>query len=149
MIIMIRPTITKPPNDTVADVYGEVKLTCAATGSPQPTIHWFKLKDGKGISITNADPATLLIEEMGLDDRGLYHCEDTKRAGKDVSVGSVLNVKGRSSNCLYVCMYVCQVPLGVLQFNTPLQLTEGFYNSARDGENIQEVKNLILQVSNY
>ena len=25
-----------------------------------------------------------------------------------VSVGSVLNVKGRSSSCLYVCMHMCQ-----------------------------------------
>ena len=93
MIITIPPTITKAPSDTTADLYGEVKLTCVATGNPQPIIHW--LKDGKRMFMSNADPPMLLIEEMGLHDRGLYHCEATNSAGKDVSVTSLLNIKSK------------------------------------------------------
>ena len=94
MIILVPPTITKHPSNTTADLYGEVELTCVATGNPQPIIHWFK--DGKRISMADADLPTLLIEEMGLDNRGLYHCEATNTAGKDVSVSSVLNLKSKS-----------------------------------------------------
>ena len=93
---MIPPTITKPPSDTTADLYSEVELSCVATGNPQPIIHWFK--DGKRIFMSDADPPTLVIEEMGLNDRGLYHCEATNAAGKDVSVSSVLNLKSKSLN---------------------------------------------------
>ena len=96
MIITIPPTITKPPSDTIADLYGRVELTCVATGNPQPIIHWFK--DGKRLSMFDADPPTLLIEEMTLNDRGLYHCEATNTAGKDVSVASVLNLRSKSLN---------------------------------------------------
>ena len=58
---MIPPTITKPPNDTAAELYGEVELTSPATCSPQPTIHWFK--NGKRIFTSDPDPSTLLFEE--------------------------------------------------------------------------------------
>ena len=91
---MITPTITKPPHDTTADLYGEVELSCAATGNPHPIISWFK--DGKRIFMSDADPPMLLIEEMGLDDRGWYHCEAMNTAGIDVSVSSVLNLKSKS-----------------------------------------------------
>ena len=91
VIITIPPTITMGPSDTTADLYGEVELTCLATGNPQPVIHWFK--DGKRFFTSNADPPMFLIEEMSLDNRGLYHCEATNTAGKDVSVSSVLNLK--------------------------------------------------------
>ena len=94
MIITIPPTITMGPSDTTADLYGEVELTCVANGNPQPIIHWFK--DGKRMFMSDADPPMLLIEEMSLDNRGLYHCEATNTAGKDVSVSSVLNLKSKS-----------------------------------------------------
>ena len=94
MIITIPPTITNPPNETTADLYDTVELTCVATGNPQPIIHWFK--DGKRIFMSQADFPTLLIEEMGVDDRGLYHCEATNSAGKAVSMGSLLNLKSKS-----------------------------------------------------
>ena len=93
MIITIPPTITKPPRESTVDLYSEVELTCEATGNPQPIIHWFK--DGKRIFMSDADPPTLLIEEMDLNHRGLYHCEATNTAGKDVSVASVLNLKSK------------------------------------------------------
>ena len=91
---MIAPTITKPPSDTTADMYGEVELPCVATGNPQPIIHWFK--DGKRIFMSDADPPMLLIEEMGLDDRGWYHCEAINTIGIDISVRSVLNLKSKT-----------------------------------------------------
>ena len=94
MVIIIPPTITKHPSDTTADLYGEVELSCVATGNPQPIIHWFK--DGKRIFTSDADPPMLLIEEMSLNNRGLYHCEATNAAGKDVSMGSVLNLNSKS-----------------------------------------------------
>ena len=96
MIILIPPVITNPPTNITTHPYSEVRLTCVATGNPEPIIHWFK--DGKRLFTSDADPPTLLIEEMGLKDRGLYHCEATNTAGKDVSTGSVLNLKSRRFN---------------------------------------------------
>ena len=95
VVIIIPPTITNPPSDTLAYLYSQVELTCVATGNPQPIIHWFK--DGKRLFTSDADPPILLIEEMGLDDRGFYHCEATNSAGKDVSMVIVLNI-----NCTLV-----------------------------------------------
>ena len=103
VIIIIPPTITNPPSDATADLYGEVELSCVAIGNPQPIIHWFK--DGKRIFMSDADPPTLVIEEMSLDDRGLYHCEAANTAGKDVSVRSLLNLKSKS---LISWQYLCE-----------------------------------------
>ena len=104
VIITIPPTITMGPSDTTADLYGEVELTCVASGNPQPIIHWFK--DGKRILMSNADPPMLLIEEMGLDYRGLYHCEATNTAGKYVSVSSLLNIKSKFTSLTIVIINV-------------------------------------------
>ena len=45
--------------------------------------------------MSEADSPTLLVEEVGLDDRGFYHCEATNIAGKAVSMKSVLRI-----NCM-------------------------------------------------
>ena len=107
VFIIIPPMITQPPSDTTADLYSQVQLTCGATGNPQPVIHWFK--DGERVSTSEADPPTLLLEEMALNNRGLYHCEATNAAGKVVSDVSVLNVKSKSLCCLnlLVSKHVC------------------------------------------
>ena len=64
--------ITEPPKDTTASLYSSTSLTCRATGSPTPTIHWYK--DNRIIRNKNSDPSVLVFTELDLSDRGFYHC---------------------------------------------------------------------------
>ena len=94
--VEVPPVITQPPIDTVGQIYSEVKLTCVATGNPQPTILWYK--DGRRLTDAVADFPTLVFPELGLSDRGFYYCEafsfqNGKRV-RDTSETVILNIHG-------------------------------------------------------
>ena len=83
VVVRIHPVISSPPVSTATSLYSQATLTCQAIGNPQPVIHWFK--GSARVSTDSADSPTLLIEEMGLDDRGFYHCEASNPVGSSVS----------------------------------------------------------------
>ena len=66
--VEIPPTITEHPVNTVGQLYGEVELSCIATGNPQPTILWYK--DGHRLTDAVADFPVLVIPRLELSDRG-------------------------------------------------------------------------------
>lgn len=96
VVIEIPPEIVDPPVDTIGRLYTSVTLHCVATGNPQPSIKWHK--DGQPQTITAIDPPTIVINELGLSDRGFYQCEaESVLSGKRVSMLSktvVLNIEG-------------------------------------------------------
>ena len=69
----VPPRITEPPKTTTGRLYSSASLTCKATGSPTPSILWYK--DKRLIINNNTDPAVLSFTELNLSDRGFYHCE--------------------------------------------------------------------------
>ena len=89
VVVRINPEISSPPVNTVASLYSTATLSCLATGNPRPVIHWFR--NGERVSATSADSPTLLVEEMGLDDRGFYHCEASNPSGSSVSKAVILS----------------------------------------------------------
>ena len=97
--IEVPPMITKPPVDTVGQLYSEVELSCIATGNPPPTILWYK--DGRRLTDAVADFPTLVFSKLDLNDRGFYYCEafsfqDGQRVS-DISKPIILNIEG---NCI-------------------------------------------------
>ena len=89
VVVGIHPEISSPPVNTAASLYSTATLSCLATGNPRPVIHWFR--DGERVSNASADSPTLLVEEMGLDDRGFYHCEASNPSGSSVSKAVTLS----------------------------------------------------------
>ena len=71
--ISLPPEFTEVPMDTVGQLYGQVVLTCIATGNPAPVITWYK--DGQTISDSDSNFFQLTISELGLEQRGFYSCE--------------------------------------------------------------------------
>ena len=73
VVVSIPPLITQSPKHTSGNVYSTTNLTCKATGSPIPTLLWYK--DDVLIPNDNSDPSLLLFSELNLNDRGFYHYE--------------------------------------------------------------------------
>lgn len=96
VVIEIPPEITEPPVDTVGQLYSEAVLSCVPTGNPQPTVHWYK--DESRLTNAVADFSMLVFPELGLKNRGFYHCEAfSLQVGQTVRVASesvILNIEG-------------------------------------------------------
>ncbi|PAA59987.1 hypothetical protein BOX15_Mlig017207g2 [Macrostomum lignano] len=62
-------------------------IRCSASGSPQPTISWFK--DGAALTpdsrrlVTRSDGQELEIVSVGPESQGVYRCEAVNGAGRD------------------------------------------------------------------
>ena len=98
--IAFPPELTEVPTDTIGQLYGRVTLTCIATGNPAPTITWFK--DGQMLPSTDTNFFQYTISELGLEERGFYHCEaanyvdGSERVVKSSEV--VVNIEGESTS---------------------------------------------------
>jgi len=84
------PVIVVSPITTFLRLYQRLVLRCIATGNPQPTIAWFK--DGR--KIAGEVSLLLVIEEVELSDRGVYHCTATNTLGNVNSTPAVINIIG-------------------------------------------------------
>ena len=76
-----------------------VTLTCEVTGSPMPTVTWFKasteIKNSRDLCVLyNGRVAKLEIAQAYVEDTGEYSCVATNVAGKAVCSAKV-TVKGR------------------------------------------------------
>ena len=100
VVIEIAPEITQPPVDTSAVLYSEVVLTCLATGSPQPAVKWYR-NGARLFEDADVDSPTLIVPEMGIADRGFYHCVASNSVGSVVSGTVVLNIDGMGQIALY------------------------------------------------
>ena len=100
MTVIIPPKIVQPPKNTSERLYSSTSLTCKATGSPTPTILWYK--DNKLIDNDNVDQFVLNITELDVKDRGFYHCEAKSFIdGKYQSVNSSTILLNITSKYIY------------------------------------------------
>ena len=95
------PEIQAGPQNTFQKLYSMVNLTCIATGTPEPSITWYK----DGTRLPNQQLPFLLIPELQLQHRGLYHCEasnqirfesdpETLHPRMAISHKAVVNIEG-------------------------------------------------------
>ena len=88
--ILEAPRIERGPQTTFAGIYSSVNLSCVVSGSPQPSVQWFK--DNSPLS--GQVYPFYFIQSVELDDRGVYHCEGVNSEGSVVSNPAVLNILG-------------------------------------------------------
>ena len=127
-MVYILPQITQPPKNTSVNLHSTTNLTCKATGSPIPTILWYK--DNVLIFNDNTDASVLLFHELDLTDRGYYHCEAKSVInGNYVSVISsrvLLNIAG-----IFVFIdFINYCKLDIVQYEAKIQLSNDFYESS-------------------
>ena len=84
------PEILTPPETVFAELYSSVLLMCETTGSPQPTVQWFR----DGVAIPNERSSRLTIPSVLLSDRGQYYCTATNSEGSTQSDVAYINVIG-------------------------------------------------------
>ena len=103
------PTIIHGPQSIFVGIYDNVTLTCAASGSPQPTIHWYK----DNTLLQGEVSPSYIIQSVQLNDRGVYHCEAANELGTVKSQRAVVNIVG-------IQQYVVElfVPLGEFEVST-------------------------------
>jgi len=82
------PVIESGPMTTFLRLYQRLVLMCTASGNPQPTIAWYR--DGRVI-LGEISPL-LVIGEVELSDRGVYHCTATSTQGNATSTEAYVNV---------------------------------------------------------
>ena len=91
--------IINPPQNTTGELYHQIYLSCEVSGSPTPRVTWFK--DGKMVTDGDSSIYQFTISELGLEERGFYHCEATSRVnGEMISVVSdivIVNIRGTLS----------------------------------------------------
>jgi hemicentin len=84
------PSIVNPLSDIQMAQYGNLTLSCNATGVPIPTIKWYK--DNVLVVPSNAVVFTgfqLTIYNISLNDEGNYSCAVTNQAGSDQSAANI------------------------------------------------------------
>lgn len=94
--VTIPPSITINPKSTSGNFSSRVSLTCAADGSPQPYIQWYK----NNVFLSSGKPGSseLVFNELKLSDRGFYHCMawsliDGRNVTK-ISMQAIINIDG-------------------------------------------------------
>ena len=92
------PVIGSSPLTTFLRLYQRLVLRCTASGNPQPTIAWYK--DGREIS--GEISPLLVIQEVELSDRGVYHCTATNTLGTATSSEAYVNVISKLAMVHYI-----------------------------------------------
>ncbi|CAG0882955.1 unnamed protein product [Darwinula stevensoni] len=98
---MFEPKITEHPTDVTVGRNQPVTLNCQASGSPDPSITWYK----NGVPVTgirDQEPHRVLLPSGSLfflrvrkeQDAGVYHCEARNSAGSARSHDATLSVAG-------------------------------------------------------
>ena len=85
-----RPVIEKGPQTTFVGIYSSVNLSCIVSGSPQPSIQWYK----DNAPLQGQVYLAFYIQSVELSDRGVYHCVAMNSEGTVESSRAVINILG-------------------------------------------------------
>uniref|UniRef100_UPI00358E3922 immunoglobulin superfamily DCC subclass member 4-like isoform X2 n=1 Tax=Myxine glutinosa TaxID=7769 RepID=UPI00358E3922 len=92
LTVLTPPHITKPPENLSKARAGTARFICIADGEPVPTIRW--LKDGHPVHsngrIKIQDNDHLVINQLSLDDVGMYQCVAENSVGEDCAVAHLV-----------------------------------------------------------
>ncbi len=99
--VLIAPSLSKVPQDTVAVEKGDIELECEAEGIPEPTVQWYKNGDliieSEYFQVVRGSSLKIL-GLVGLD-AGIYQCMASNLAG-NVQSSAQLRVINKSGKFL-------------------------------------------------
>lgn len=87
----LAPTITLQPVSRTATALSTTTFKVGASGSPTPTIQWFR----NGVAIAGWTGATLTLEGLSSNDSGTYTAVATNAAGSATSAAATLTVSAK------------------------------------------------------
>ena len=112
LTVLAAPSIERGPQTTFASIYSSVNLSCVVSGSPQPSVQWYK----DNAPLSGQVYPFYFIQSVELDDRGVYHCEGVNSEGSVVSNPAVLNILGVQQ--YVVDLFIPLAGFGVLNFSS-------------------------------
>lgn len=86
------PTIIAPPVSQAYLLHDTAYISCLAASEPAPTYQWFF----NNIEIEGENSPNLIIYPIKPENRGVYHCIATNRAGSDESKKAQVSIKGKT-----------------------------------------------------
>ncbi len=96
--LAVAPEIETSPEDTTALAGTTAILKCSARGDPPPTLSWWR--NGELVNVSG-DPrvqvhenGSLTIENVMMEDVGVYQCVAENSQGQEESDGAMLTVDG-------------------------------------------------------
>lgn len=90
MFISTAPQFTAPPQNTSRPLNSILTLSCTVSGVPMPRVVWYK--DSQLVTDGDSDDTVFTIRELGLKNRGFYHCEAENPSGRIKSSTAVVNI---------------------------------------------------------
>uniref|UniRef100_A0A8C4N8Y5 Immunoglobulin superfamily, DCC subclass, member 4 n=2 Tax=Eptatretus burgeri TaxID=7764 RepID=A0A8C4N8Y5_EPTBU len=92
LTVLTPPHITKAPENLSKARAGTARFICIADGEPMPTIRW--LKDGHPVHsngrVKIQDNDHLVINQLSMDDVGMYQCVAENSVGEDCAVAHLM-----------------------------------------------------------
>ena len=101
-LLLERPTIFEHPEHATAETGGFVAFSCQATGDPTPRFQWRKNGEIYQAGI-GYDTNRLVLNDVILNDAGVYYCEAINSVGSAESMKATLKVVGM---CKYLGHHV-------------------------------------------
>ncbi|VDM81934.1 unnamed protein product [Strongylus vulgaris] len=89
--VAVEPKLTARPESKAALETADVEFECLSTGSPSPTVSWFK--NGEAIIASHyfvIEPTRLRILGLVKADQGIYQCIVDNEAGSDQAAAQLL-----------------------------------------------------------
>ena len=84
--------ITQGPKSTAIEEGSDLRLTCAATGQPKPSISWKRLGSTLDTKRLIVDGATFILKSSKVPDSGTYSCRAENLINFETASGSVVVV---------------------------------------------------------
>lgn len=84
--------ITQGPKSTAIEEGSDLRLTCAATGQPKPSISWERLGSTLDTKRLIVDGATFILKSSKVSDSGTYSCRAENLINFETASGSVVVV---------------------------------------------------------
>lgn len=84
--------VTQGPKSTAIEEGSDLRLTCAATGQPKPSISWERLGSTLDTKRLIVDGATFILKSSKVSDSGTYSCRAENLINFETASGSVVVV---------------------------------------------------------
>jgi peroxidase len=110
--ILVPPSITQKPLDQRVAAGQAVKISCNATGAPNPVISWIKddVHITEGNRYSTNQQGVLTVRDVSKSDEGRYECAARNSIGV-ATARMILFVEGGYQKHTYLLIIYLEIPL--------------------------------------